>query len=271
MTRWRTAVWLGFVALALCLFPVGATEWFPLFDCDDDGEAECYCRGIGASGPTGCQEIMAVVREPDNLPRCASCGGTWSPQPEATASSAAGPSGYFEDFTERKPWYSGSWDERGFVEIRLSEEGKLRSVECPTPANETTYEVDVVFTKHTRGMAGVLLLSREEDGWDYGIFLDPNGRFYLYWISPSGDTWNPVRSGAAPGAARGLNNINHLTIELTETNTYISFNDSKAFTANAVIPLGGYVRLAVANFEDETVVRFDNLHFHSPETSPMTD
>lgn len=271
MSMLRASVWLCCVALALSLSALAATEWFPLFDCDGDGEAECYCEGIGTNGPVGCQEVVAVVSEPDDLPKCASCGGTWSQQPQLPAPTPAGSDGYFEDFTEEKSWYSQYWNSMGFLEISQSEEGKVANPECPTTANETTYEVDIVFTKHTDGMAGVMFMSSEEDGWSYGILFDPEGNFHLYWISPSGGTWNHVRSGQASGVKRGLREINHLAIELTEVNTYISFNDSGVVSANAVMPLGGRIRLAVANFEDETIARFDNLHFHSPEASPMAD
>lgn len=271
MSRLWASVWLCCVALALSLSTSAATEWFPLFDCDGNGEAECYCEGIGTNGPIGCQEVVAVVSEPAELPKCGSCGGTWSPQPLLPAPAPVSRDGYFEDFTEVKPWYSRYWNAMGFLEISTSEEGKVTNLECPTTANEITYEVDMVFTKHTHGMAGVMFMSSEEDDWSYGIFFDPEGRFYLYWISPSGGTWNAIRSYQASAVKRGLREINHLVIELTEVNTYVSFNGSAVGTANAVMPLGGHIRLAVANFEDETIARFDNLHFHSPDASPMED
>jgi len=178
--------------------------------------------------------------------------------------------GYFEDFSESKAWYAQYWNTAGFIEIRQEEEGKVRFAICPEPTPYTLIELDFLFVSCTDGMAGILLMSSEEEAWDYGIFFDAEAKYYLYWISPAGDTWKPVRSAQAFGAKSGLQKLNHVSIELAEKNIYVSVDDGSRFSLNTTIQLGA-VRLAVANFEDVTAARFDNLHFYSAAPSPMAD
>jgi len=183
---------------------------------------------------------------------------------------AAATEAFSEDFSESAEWFSDYWNSRGYIELRQPNEGRVRFACCPETPNHSIYEVDILISRFTDGLAGVLLMSSEPDGWDYGIFFDPDAQYVLYWISPNGDTWNPVRSGAAPGAKKGLNVVNHLRIECTENNTSISFNGNRSFTANATVEVER-ICLAAGNFEGETVVRFDNLHISSPAGGTMAD
>jgi hypothetical protein len=175
---------------------------------------------------------------------------------------------YREDFSVKKGWYSDIWNEKGFVEMTEDREKTLKSVACPAKPTVAFYEVDVAFSAHTDGGAGLIFASSEGEKWDYAILFDPDGWVGFYTLSPNGETWRAIRPWQRETSIeKGLRTLNHLKVEIRETNTLIYFNDGPAVGVNAVVPLGGVLKLAVVNFKEVTTVRFDNLYLHS-DSSP---
>ena len=180
---------------------------------------------------------------------------------------------YSEDFSVKRDWYANYWDDKGFIEITQSRDGYTLGVECPCDAAVPNFEVDIVFTEHTNGGAGLTILAPEGDRWHYAVVLDPDGWYAFYTRSPDGHTWKILPSGwrRSNTIKKGLRVINNLRVEVLERITRVYFNNQAAGSLNATVPLGGGVQLTVLNFEGTTTVRFDNLNIYIDKSASILD
>ena len=180
---------------------------------------------------------------------------------------------YSEDFSVKKDWYADYWDDRGFIEVTLAREGYARGVECPCTASVPNFEVDIVFTEHTNGGAGLTILAPEGNRWHYAVVLDPDGWYAFYTRSPDGHTWKILQSGWRRSNAirKGLRVLNHLRLEVLDRITRVYINGQAAGSLNASVPLGGAVELTVVNFRGTTTARFDNLKIYIDKSASILD
>lgn len=180
---------------------------------------------------------------------------------------------YSEDFSAKKDWYADCWDDKGFIEITLKTEGYAQGVECPSDATVPNFEIDIVFTEHTNGGAGLTILAPEGNKWHYAIVFDPDGWYAFYTRSPDGHTWNMLPYGWRRSNAikKGLRVVNNLRVEVQDWITRIYFNNQAAGSLNANVPLGGGIELTVVNFEGTTVARFDNLNIYTDGSASILD
>ena len=174
---------------------------------------------------------------------------------------------YMEDFSTKKAWFAGVWNSSGFVEITETAKNKVRKTSCPSNTTVAFYEVDVVFTAHENGGAGLAFESSQEGKWSFLILFDPDGFVGVFSMPRGGETWRPIRDWRKSGSIHvGLRVVNHLKVEVGDRNTLLYFNDGEPVGVNAVVPLGGTLQLVVANFKGTTTVRFDNLYLHEEVT-----
>jgi len=175
---------------------------------------------------------------------------------------------YEEDFSKSRDWYAEYWNERGYIEISQDEERSVRQAESPCEAVGPFFEVDILFTvwDNDNCGAGLAFYGPGEADWSYLLLISPDG-WYAFWkISPARRTWTSINSWQQSTRLRtGLDVVNHVKIEATETMAFLSLNGQKVGSLNAKLPLGGSVALCVVSFEGAMSARFDNLMIYGPE------
>jgi len=180
---------------------------------------------------------------------------------------------YAEDFSVKKDWYAEYWNDGGFIEVALAREGYAKGVSCPCEASVSNFEVDIVFTHHSNGEAGLTILAPEGNKWHYAIVFDPDGWYAYYTRSPEGDTWSILQSRwrNSKSINTGIRVLNRLKLEVHKWITYVYFNGHAVGTLNAPVSLGGGIEFTVVNFGGTTTARFDNLRIYEPKSASILD
>jgi len=162
------------------------------------------------------------------------------------------PSGYLEDFSEEKDWFSEKWNSGGFVEISVSEEDVLSTWACPSSEYGRleaghTIAIDLAFVSFKQGGAG-LSLTKEEDGTTWGVEINPDG-WYLIW--------------------RRVPNFNAEKQEYSYRTEFVKQRESREIGKG--LRTGDLtIGLTVSHFKGTpTTVRFDNLAVTSETSSSI--